>query len=286
MAAAPDPVDAAARLENAMIAKNARLALLLATSAALGSLACDVEDADAIDTALVDRAALSLDDGAELLFIAEEDGEVTIIEADGTPGLGHLAPLDEGATPAELWVSLTGAGADADAAEIPDFLVEHHRARVDRELDLDLVLPTPRSLEYPERWGGTDRYCGSFFDGQFDAYNPETTQVSVASDDVLFYGYSNAYVQHAWAAVCNNTPLSQSGTKSGIGISTWNATYSKWMPVYCPANICATILNQEAQAIHYWTSALAGNKLRFEAKNTGGVIHTSELLAGFKTLGF
>ena len=161
-----------------MIAKTTPLALLLATFTALASFGCDAEPGDEFDRVDVDSAVLSLDDGGELLFLSDDDGEVTIIGVNGAAGHGHLAALDEGVTPAELWVSLSGAGADVDATELPEFLLDHHEASVDREVevevDLDLILPTARSLEYPESWGS------ALFSAPAHALSPSTVTVTAS----------------------------------------------------------------------------------------------------------
>ncbi|MEZ4380837.1 MAG: hypothetical protein R3A79_05790 [Nannocystaceae bacterium] len=263
--------------------KTPRFALLLTAFVALTAVACDAEPSDAIDTVDVESALLRLDDGGEVLFLADADGEVKILAAGGPSGVGHLAPLHDGATPAELWVSLSGAGAEvemaAEADAIPAFLVDHHESTVARALDLELALPTPRGLSYPGNWGGTAGYCANSFAADFEAYNPEPTEVIMASDELSYYAYSEGNISEAYVAVCNDRSKSESGTLSGLRLSVWGGT--RWLSVGCNSNVCLSVLNQEAQAVYFWTSNPGGDQLRIQAKNTGGVVHTTMLRAGF-----
>lgn len=262
-------------------------ALLLAAS----QLACD----DAVDADDRERtsAELSLEGGAQLLFLVDEDGEISIFEAGGQPAAGSLLDgLDErGVTPAELWVAV------AEGEEVPAFLREHHEATVDRDLELraDARVPSLRSWEYENpTWGGDDGYCRSSFALEFEAYNPVTTAVSVSGyvgqgyPDAI-YGYSNGYVKHAWVAVCNDTPMSSASTLSEIAISKWDASSNTWKPMECGEAIssgwCEEIIKQEARALHYWTSTPAGQKLRFEASRVAGPAHVVKLRAGYSGLG-
>lgn len=260
----------------------------LALALALAPLACDAEDDSAAPRSAVDHAELLLDDGTELVFLAEDDGEVSILEVSAGPGRPSLLTgLEEGETPAELWVAV------ADGEEVPAFLVQHHETTVDRALDLERALVTTRDWSYSGAWGGGDGYCTSGFISDFEAYNPATTSVNVsgftgAPNADTIYGYSNAYVKHAWVAVCNDTPLSATSTMSAIGLSKWNAATSQWTPMLCgnppTPSWCVSIPKQEAKALHYWTTALSGQKLRFEASWNSGETHISRLRAGYSTL--
>ncbi|MEZ4451265.1 MAG: hypothetical protein R3B09_17430 [Nannocystaceae bacterium] len=261
-------------------------ATLAVLALALAPLACDAGgDAAALEHRAVDRAELSLDDGTELLFLAEDDGEVSILEVSPSPGRPSLmAALEDGETPAELWVAV------AEGEAVPEFLVEHHEATVDRALELDPPRVTTRGWSKSDpAWGGSDGYCRDVFPSDFEAYNPVTTSVSVAGftgapNADAIYGYSNVYVKHAWVAVCNDTPLSASGTQSEVGISRWNAATSQWNPILCGDEPwCLTIFKQQAKAFHYWTTALAGQKLRFEGRWGAGETHLSKLRAGYST---
>lgn len=263
------------------------LSALLLTAA---PLACDDGDSQTPDDTSR-HAELSLSDGTELLFLAEDDGEVSIIEISPSPDRASLfESLDEGATPAELWVAYAGD------EEPPLFLLEHHDTHVDRELDLDAEpVVQLRGWEYADEWGGTTGYCRNNFPSDFEAFNPTKTSVSIAGftgapNADAIYGYSNAYVRHAWFAVCNGTSLSSNTTMSEIGLSKWNASINQWVPMLCGAapnpNWCLQIANEKAKAIHYSTTVPAGQKLRFEASWGAGESHLSKLRAGYGTFGF
>lgn len=244
-------------------------------------LGCGVESTP--DTELRD-AHIMLDNGNELVFVNEAEGEVSIIEISNSPNSDGIidAMVEQSATPAELWIALS------DDTEVPDFLMDHHEANVVRDLHLDLDVPARelsfRGWAHQPEWGGTADYCEGGFLTDFASFNPELTSVNMTGmTGSPVEGYSAGEVKQAWVAVCNDTSLDDNTTISSVAIARLSGT--TWVNMNCSGvssgSWCLSITNQTAKAFHFWTTTAMS--LRFSGKWGGGVSHLTTLLAGYTT---
>lgn len=259
-------------------------ALALAALSCL-SVACVDDGADVPEST---DAALALEHGGQLMFFVDEDGEVSILEAAPTPrGLGLIRAMNEaGRTPAELWISIGGDEA------IPGFLLDHHERVADRapeQFAVDAREFTGFRAMAHSQWGGFAGYCDSGFAADFEALNEVETTVDVSgSTSTPLYGYSGSNAMQAWMGVCNNAALN-TGTGTRLRLSRYVPELNTYTPFQCEnppggsAGWCNWIGDQQAKALHFWTTKAGGYTLRFEALWAGGVHHPSLLKAGSTT---